>query len=389
MDQLAHTSGGQTDLVAVGGVAGCGAGGNIALRQLALEGLLARSVDVTCAGQTHGLVDPRATRQRVADCATETGRGATEWLDFGRVVVGLVLEHEEPLAVIALDVDVDGAGVDFFGDFLVIHDTRATQFAAHDGAHVHQGAWLVRATVELTQLVVATQRAIQLRGKARLVVLDGGQLGVEGGVAAVVRPVGIQRGQLYLGRSAALGAEVILDGLQVGQRHGHAVGCEQLGQAFVIQLGEARVLLQRLNLAHARTAQDAQVLLPRFDRVDEEGAHGVIHRSIENIQRCRGDLRLRFRAEQAQGLLGGIGTLVVLARKRLDSKIVPQLGGGRELDQLVDTRISNYRLTQRDKILLRRIERIVEIVDCHLAVLADRGQQRSFLIAELGLTANG
>ena len=102
------------------------------------------------------------------------------------MVVGLVLEHEQPLAVIALDVDVDGAGVDFLGNFLVIHHARATQFAAHDGAHVHQGAWLVSAAVEFTQLVVATQRAIQLRGKARLVVLDGGQLGVEGGVATVV-----------------------------------------------------------------------------------------------------------------------------------------------------------------------------------------------------------
>ena len=213
------------------------------------------------------------------------------------MVVGLVLEHEEPLAVVAFDIDVDGAGVNFLGDFLIVHNARATQFAAHDGAHVHQGAWLVGAAVEFTQLVVATQRAIQLRGEARLVVLDGGQLGVEGGVAAVVRPVGIQRGQLYLGRSAALGAEVILDGLQVGQRHGHAVGCEQLGQAFVIQLGEARVLLQRLNLAHARTAQDVQVLLPRLDRVNEEGAYGVIHRSVENIQRCRGDLRAGFRAE--------------------------------------------------------------------------------------------
>ena len=65
------------------------------------------------AGHTHGLIDVAAAGQRVADGAADAGGRAAEGLDLGGVVVGLVLEQEQPVLVLAVHValDLDGAGV--------------------------------------------------------------------------------------------------------------------------------------------------------------------------------------------------------------------------------------------------------------------------------------
>ena len=110
MEDLAHMGSGEADLVAVAAVAGSGALGDDALRELALHGLAYGLVYVAGAGHAHGLIDVASSAQRVADCAAEAGGCAAEGFYFSGVVVCFVLEHQEPLllaAVFGVDVDDD------------------------------------------------------------------------------------------------------------------------------------------------------------------------------------------------------------------------------------------------------------------------------------------
>ena len=95
--QLVHLAGGKADLVAVAGVAGSGGGDQLALGQLAGHGLGDGLQRVACAGHAHGLVDVAAAGQGIADGTADAGGRTAEGLDLGGMVVGLVLEQEQPV----------------------------------------------------------------------------------------------------------------------------------------------------------------------------------------------------------------------------------------------------------------------------------------------------
>ena len=88
------------------------------------------------AGYAHRLVDVGAAGQWVAYAATDASGRAAERLDFRRVVVSLVLEKEQPVFVIAVDVDgdLDGAGVDLFGLVEVLEQPLHLEVLGADGA---------------------------------------------------------------------------------------------------------------------------------------------------------------------------------------------------------------------------------------------------------------
>ena len=140
MVELGDLAGGQADLVAVAGVAGGGGGHELALRELALHGLGHGDRGVGRAGHAHGLVDVAAAGERVADGAADAGGRAAKGLDLGGVVVGLVLEEEEPVLVLAVDVDgdLDGAGVNLLGLVEVLELARVLEPLGADRAHVHE-----------------------------------------------------------------------------------------------------------------------------------------------------------------------------------------------------------------------------------------------------------
>ena len=93
---LGDLAGGEADLVAVGGVAFGGDLADLFLRELAGEGFGKRGEGISGAGDSHRLIDVGATGEGIADTAAEAGGGAAEGFDFGRVVVGLVFELDEP-----------------------------------------------------------------------------------------------------------------------------------------------------------------------------------------------------------------------------------------------------------------------------------------------------
>ena len=236
MVYLTDLTGRQADLVAVGAVARSCGGDDLLLRQLALDGLLERGQRVARAGDAHRLIDVGAAGQRVADGAAQTGGRAAERLDLGRVVVGLVFKLQQPVLLLAVDVDLDldRAGVDLLGLVQVLEQALLLEGFGADGGQVHQGHRLVLARVDgLAQLeifVVGVPDVVALN----LHVLDAGG---EGGVAAVVGPVGIDHADLGDGWGALFGLfKVLLAEGDISQVHRQAVVGDELLQALLVQI---------------------------------------------------------------------------------------------------------------------------------------------------------
>ena len=195
MVDFGDQSGRQTDLVAVGGVAGSSCLGKLTLRQFSLQGIFHLRPRIAAAGVAHRLMDIDTSGQRVTDTAADTGRRAAEGFDLGRVVVGLILEHEEPVFLLAVDLrfDMDGTGVDLFRFIDLRAETALLQGLGTDRRQVHQrDRTFGIGTVDfLAQFLITVIGSFDFR----VFDLDVFQNGREGRMTAVVRPVGIDDAQ--------------------------------------------------------------------------------------------------------------------------------------------------------------------------------------------------
>ncbi len=322
--QLVHLAGCEANLVAVAGVARGGRAHNLALRQLALHGLADGGEGVAGAGDAHGLVHVAAAGQRVANGAADAGCRATEGLNLRGVVVGLVLEEEEPVLLLAVHVHLalDGAGVDLLGLVQVLEDALGAQVLGTDGAHVHEADGLLGAAQLLAHLKVLVEGVPD-----HLVVnFDLLKLGAEGGVAAVVGPVGVDHLYFRDGRHAALAGKVLLAELDVRQVHGQAAVVNELLQLGVRKVQEAGQLLHhgRLGLDSLEGLAGLQRGLACLNRVD--------HVMLYGLHVCRGQLagngvdlggadqRALALAYELHALTGGVCALVKLAGQVLHGK---------------------------------------------------------------------
>ena len=221
---------GQSYLVAVAGISCSGTLGDDALGQLAGQRVGHGSVDVAGAGDAHCLVNVGAARQRVADGAAKTGGRAAEGLDFGGMVVGLVLELQQPAFGLAVHVKVHiyGAGVVFLALLQVLQLAVGLEPTGADGGEVHQVQGLFVASKLMAHVVPQVQGLAYVVGHGRILHLDVLQPGGEGGVAAVVAPVCVEYSYFGFLRVAALGCEVFHGFHQVvgahGQAHAYAEG---------------------------------------------------------------------------------------------------------------------------------------------------------------------
>ncbi len=273
--ELGDLAGGEADLVAVAGVAGRGGGHEFALGELALEGLGDGDGRVCGAGDAHGLVDVAAAGERVADGAADAGGRAAEGLDLGRVVVGLVLKEVEPVLLLAVDVDLalDGAGVDLLGLVEVLEDALGLEVLGADGAHVHKADGLLVAAELVAHGLVAGKGVLD----ARVAREDVVQARAEGGVAAVVGPVGVDHLDLGDGRHAALAGEVLLAELDVGEVHGQAAFGDKGPELLFAEREEVLEDLDRFGLGDLGGERLARLEagLAGLDRVDHVVLDGV------------------------------------------------------------------------------------------------------------------
>ena len=153
------------------------------------------------------------------------------------MVVGLVLKEEQPVLVLAIDIDLhlDGAGVDLLGLIDISHDAGLLKVLGADGAHVHEADGLGVATELVAHLHVAVEGLLHHGVVDRHVIQDG----AEGGVAAMVGPVRVDHADLGDGGVAILIAEVLLAEGDVRLVHGKTALGNKGGKAGLIELAEA------------------------------------------------------------------------------------------------------------------------------------------------------
>ena len=320
--ELGDHAGGQANLVAVGGVARGGGGGQLALGQTALNGLAHGRAGVAAAGDAHGLVDVSTAREGVPDGAADAGGRAAEGLDLRGMVMGFVLELEQPVLLGAVHVhgNVNGTGVDFLALVDVFQPAPLLEHLCALGGDVHQGDGPLRGLLGAVDLRLVPQILLIGGLHARVLQLRRVDAGGEGGVAAVVGPVGVHHANLSDGGVALLVlAEIVLQKLQIVQIHGQTHGREQVLQGLLVHGGEAGdrghlgghlvALHQGFGLVHGR--------LPALHGVDEVAAHLIQLRRADGGQEDvhRGGLHQGavHPGQQLHALGAGVGALVKLA----------------------------------------------------------------------------
>ena len=330
--------GGEADLVAVGRGARRRTFGDDGLRQFAGQGGSVGFARVGAAADAHGLIDVGAARERVADGATDAGRRPAVGLDFGGVVVGFVFELQQPRAGFAVfvHIHVNGAGVDFRRDFHVLQATGGAAVFGVNGGEFHQGvgAGSRRFAIDgFTLGAVVSVVGSQCLAEGAVREADVVQLGGEGGVAAVIRPVGVEDADFRFAGVAAFHLVVMLDVGKVGRRHGEAVRRVPSGETVAIQRAEAVVTRHGRCGVIRRQAGVSEVLFAAVDGVDEMGAQffprSVIQVAFKQPSGGAGDDgRREGIIQQTQALSGGIGALVVLPGQRLDDEGVVRFRQG-------------------------------------------------------------
>ena len=319
---LCHVAGCQTDLVAVGAVAVGSTHGDLSLGQLAGNGILYRHQRIGCTGDTHCLIYVGTSRQRVTDRTAQTGRSTAERLDLGGVVVGFVLEHEDPVLFFAVDVhlDLDGAGVDLLALVQIVQLAVRFQLLGSDGCQVHERHGLFASAQFLPDGAVCVIGFLDIVGGN----VHVGNLCQECGVAAVVRPVGIDHANLGNGGVAVFGiAEVFLAELNVAEIHCQTVVSDELFQFVLRQGDEAGKGFNccRNGIVGVQCFRQFRRSFAAFHRIDE-----ILFQAVEfcigqvagnDVDICCADTAAFALEQDLDTLLAAVGTLVELSRQVL------------------------------------------------------------------------
>ena len=130
----------KTDLVAIGGITLSSCSYNLGLWQLAFQCIFNRCQRICCTSYSHGLIDIGTTGQRVTDGTTKTCRCTTERFNFRRMVVCFILEHQQPILLftIHINLDLDRTCVDFFRFIQIIEFSCLFENLCTDCTKIHQ-----------------------------------------------------------------------------------------------------------------------------------------------------------------------------------------------------------------------------------------------------------
>ena len=389
---LGNMAGGKADLVAVGAVAvGCPYR-DLTLGQLAGDGILHRHQGICRAGNTHRLVYIGAAGQRIPDGASQTGCRTAEGLDLGGVVVGYVLEHEDPVLfpVFGVHLDLHGACVDLLALVQIRQLAVRLQLPYSYSGHIHQGQRLV-VPAQLPADPQVFVIGILNIGRQDLYVLD---IGGEGGVPAVIGPVGVDHANLGNGGIPLFRVlEVGLAELDVVQIHGKAVLLDKVPKPGLAELTEARQGLHRGGnfVIAVQAGHQIERGLPALHRVDDVGLEPVKFLvgqvSGDDVYPGIAHPAALFLGENLDALLTGIRTLVKLTRQIFHRKNPLPVGkAGQGVVGHIHRRLGKYSADGQLEILLGN----------HIGVIAvddpdggDVQPQGSADVTEQGLGLNG
>ncbi len=356
VEDLPHMRGCQADLIAIARIAGRRLARNHALRQLAVQGLGNGLPDVTGTRHAHRLVYIGTAREGVADGAAQAGGRTAERLDLRGVVVGLVLELQQPLLGLAVDihVDDDAAGIVLFALLLVVQHALVLEVAGADGGQFHEAERFVVASELVADGFELAQIRLEGGFDEGIVHADVRQLGGEGRVAAVVAPVGVEDAQLRLGRVTALLTEVQHHLAQVVGVHGQAPVAAEGGEVGLGHVGESIEGGQRPDSRGFLAGDDREVFLAALHGVDEIAAHGghplVGEVVVEDQQAAAADVHLRGGVDEVHAVQGRGGALVELARDELHG----QVAAARQVE-VIDHRVGHAFAEHRIAALLQQL----------------------------------
>ena len=162
--------------------------------------------------------------------------------------MGFVLELQEPLLLLSLDIDIDkdGASVVLLAHLHIVQLANLTQVATANSCQLHQAQRLLLTTELLAHHAELCQCGFVLALHKRVVNLYLLNLGGEGGVTAVVAPIGVEDSQLGLRRVAMLTAEVLHNATQVICIHRQAIRLAVWLQILLLHIGKALQYRYRL-----------------------------------------------------------------------------------------------------------------------------------------------
>ena len=376
-----YMAGCQTDLVAVGAVACSCADGNLALRQLTGQGFADWGARVGTAGYTHSLIYIGTAGQRIADCTAEAGCSAAERFDFGRMVMGFVFEHYQPLFSLAVDFDRhnDRACVDFFGLVKVSQLAFIAQLLHADYGNVHQcyrtfGVFTVNLVTGSHVFVISLLYRLGKGAGNDIYIFN---LRHEGGMTAVVGPVGIQHTDFGNSRFTVFFVEVFLAPQQVVQAHSQAHG---LAQCFCFFLGHGQETGNGFNLFRLFAGADegfrlSLLSLTRFNRVDAVSLDFFnFFRSqlaFQHIYLSSSNHRALLLGNKLDTLFGKILALVILTGQQLYGK--GSLACSQRqflLYDIVDRRLGQHQLFSHSEFLIAQAHHIIAVNNTHTGKIA-------------------
>ena len=227
MINLVHKPRRKPYLVAVGAVA-CRSGGHeLLLRKLAGYGVLDPCERIGAAGNAHGVIDIAPAGQGIAYCAAHAGGSTAERLYLRGMVVGFVLEQEQPRLVFAvnIDIDPDRAGV-YLVRFVKVPELSALfERLCRNAGKVHE-----------TDALLISRRLsefeISFKGSPNPFILKFGidYLGIERGMPAMIRPIGIYDPKLGHRGLTVFGSKIILKHHDIRLIHGKPVALYKLAR---------------------------------------------------------------------------------------------------------------------------------------------------------------
>ena len=322
--ELVDEAGGEAYLVAVGAVTRRRAGAELALRELVGKGVLKRDGGVARAGYAHGLVDVGPAGERVAYRAAYAGGRAAEGLYLRRVVVRLVLEHQKPGLVLAVVVDRDMYGAGVYLLALVEEAEGALRLevlrAYRREVHERHGPVLP------AQLAADAQVVFIALAHLEVLNLDGVDYGSEGGVPAVVGPVGVEHPYLRHRGVAAHPGEVGAAELGVVGVHGEAHLRYQGLEPGAVERGEALYHgdVGRFGIVRGEALARGEARLARLDGVNHAVLYGPealrAHLAVEQVDLGGEHARALAAADELDALGGGVRPLVELAGQVFDGE---------------------------------------------------------------------
>ena len=184
--------------------------------------------------------------------------------------MGFVLELQQPFlrAAVDVDVDIDAARVVLLALLKVVEQPLLLQVARAYRGELHEAEPPVVAAEFVADAPELREFGLELTAQEGVVHADLLKFGGEGGVAAVVAPVGVKYAQFCLGGVAPLAAEIFHDLPEVVGVHRQSPAAAEVRILAGLHLREAVERRQRLHVDLVVGAQDAEVLGPGLHGVD-------------------------------------------------------------------------------------------------------------------------